>query len=381
MIWIDTQDTFDAAIKRVAEQPTVALDTEADSLHSYFDKVCLIQISIPGEDLIIDPLRKLDFSALGAVLADTRVTKVLHGGDYDLRILNRDFGFTATNLIDTSICAQLLGYEAIGLAALLERYFAVTIDKSHQRADWAVRPLPRVMLEYAASDTRHLIALAQQMREDLLALNRWEWAQEEFERMATIRFTAREDNGEGFRRLKGIAAFDRRTLAIVRALYDWRDALARAADRPPFKIFGNDVIVEVARAKAATADALLDIKALSVAHRKRYGREIVRLVRDALALPEEKLPEKGEPRPWMRDKALESRIARLKDVRDKKAKELKIDPGVLAPRHILTAIATTRDLEQVPLMREWQKRVLGEDLLRVLSTVQSRRWNELPTTK
>jgi ribonuclease D len=367
VIWIDTQDAFDAALQRVAAQATVAIDTEADSLHSYFDKVCLIQISIPGEDLVIDPLRKLDLSAFGAILSNERITKILHGADYDLRILNRDFGFTASNLIDTMICAQLLGYEAIGLAALLERYFALSLDKTHQRADWAMRPLPRVMLEYAATDTRHLIALSAKMREELMAIGRWEWAQEEFARLAAIRFSEKEVNGEGFRRLKGIAAFDRRSLAIARALYDWRDEMARAADRPPFKIFGNDVIVEVARSKAAESEALTEIKALSPAYRKRYAREIVRRVREALALPEEMLPEKSDARTWMRDKALESRVSRLKDIRDKKAKELKIDPGVLAPRHVLTAIATTRDLDQVPAMREWQKRVLGTDLLKVLS--------------
>src|SRR4029077_9847852 len=109
-------------------QPKVGVDTEADSLHSYFDKVCLIQISIPGEDMIIDPLRKLDLSAFGAMLANPNITKILHGADYDLRILNRDFGFTIVNVIDTMICAQLLGYEGIGLAALLERYFAMTVD-------------------------------------------------------------------------------------------------------------------------------------------------------------------------------------------------------------------------------------------------------------
>ncbi len=367
MIWIDTQEALDAAIDRVAAQPTVAVDTEADSLHSYFDKVCLIQISIPGEDLVIDPLRKLDLSAFGAVLADERITKVLHGADYDLRILNRDFGFTASHLIDTMICAQLLGHEAIGLAALLERYFALSLDKTHQRADWAMRPLPRVMLEYAATDTRHLVALAEKMREELIAIGRWDWAQEEFARLATIRFAEKDVNGEGFRRLKGISGFDRQSLAVARALYDWRDEMARAADRPPFKIFGNDVIVEVARAKAAEPEALTDIKALSPGHRKRYAREIVRRVRIALALPEEMLPERSDARSWMRDKALESRISRLKDIRDKKAKELKLDPGVLAPRHVLTAIATTRDLDQVPAMREWQKRVLGPDLLKVLS--------------
>jgi len=370
LIWIDTQHAFDPAMKRVAAQPKVAVDTEADSLHSYFDKVCLIQISSPGEDLIIDPLRKLVLSAFGDVLGFVRIIIVLLGADYDLRILNRDFNFTIANVIDTMICAQLLGYDAIGLAALLERYFALTVDKTHQRADWAVRPLPRVMLEYAASDTRHLIALADQMRDELIAIGRWEWAQEEFARLETIRFAEKDQNDEGFRRLKGINALDRRSLAIARGLYDWRDELARAADRPPFKIFGNDVIVEVARAKAADPEGLNGIKALSPGHRRRYEREILRRVREALALPEEMLPEKGESKQWLRDKALESRISRLRVVRDKKAKELKIDPGVLAPRHVLTAIATSGNLDQVPAMRDWQRRVLGDDLIRALGTRQ-----------
>ena len=119
MIWIDKQPDFDAAMSRVASQKTAAIDTEADSLHSYFDKVCLIQISIPGEDLIIDPLAKIDLAALGPILANPAILKVLHGADYDLRILNRDFGFTISNLINTMVCSQLLGYEAFGLGALL----------------------------------------------------------------------------------------------------------------------------------------------------------------------------------------------------------------------------------------------------------------------
>ena len=366
MNFIDTQDALDAAMQRVAAQPKVGVDTEADSLHSYFDKVCLIQISIPGEDLIIDPLRKLDLTAFGAILANPDITKVLHGADYDLRILNRDFNFTITNVIDTMICAQLLGYEAIGLAALLERYFAIKVDKTHQRADWSMRPLPPAMLAYAALDTHHLIELAGKMREELVAAGRWEWAQEEFARLETIRFTEKDLNGEDFRRLKGINALDRRSLAIAKGLYDWRDSLARKADRPPFKIFGNDIILEVAKAKAATADALNGVKALVPAIRRRYERDILRRVRDAMALAEDALPEKGEPKPWMRDKALETRVSKLKDIRDKKAKELKIDPGVLAPRHVLTAIATTRNLDEVPAMRDWQKRVLGADLMRAL---------------
>jgi len=366
MNFITTQDAFDAAIQRVAAQTKVAVDTEADSLHSYFDKVCLIQISIPGEDMVIDPLQKLDLTAFGAVLADPNITKVLHGADYDLRILNRDFGFTIANVIDTMICAQLLGYEAIGLAALLERYFAITVDKTHQRADWAMRPLPPAMLEYATSDTRHLIELSGKMREELIAVGRWDWAQEEFARLETIRFAEKDLNGEDFRRLKGLNALDRRSLAIAKSLYDFRDSLARKADRPPFKIFGNDIILDVAKTKAATPDALAGIKSLVPAIRRRYERDILRHVKEAMALSEEALPEKGETKPWMRDKALETRVSKLKDIRDKKAKELKIDPGVLAPRHVLTAIATTRNLDEVPAMRDWQKRVLGADLIRAL---------------
>jgi ribonuclease D len=229
-----------------------------------------------------------------------------------------------------------------------------------------MRPLPRVMLEYAATDTRHLLTLAAQLRRELMELGRWEWALEEFARLEAVRFSEKEENAEGFRRLKGIGALDRHSLAIVRSLYEWRDAMARAADRPPFKIFGNDLIVEVARVKPTAMEALAEIKAVSPAYRRRYGSEIVRRVLQALALPEEMLPEKGDGRHWMRDKALELRVSRLKQVRDKKAKELKIDPGVLAPRHVLTAIATTRDLDQVPAMREWQKRLIGSELLQVL---------------
>jgi ribonuclease D len=364
MIFIDRQQPLDEAMQRVAAQPVIAVDTEADSLHSYFDKVCLIQMSIPDEDLIVDPLAKIDLARFGAVLADRNVLKILHGADYDLRILNRDFGYTIANLIDTSICAQLLGYEAIGLAALLERHFGIKLDKSHQRADWAMRPLTRNMLEYAATDTRHLIPLAAKLREELEALGRWEWALEEFARLETIRFE-KEEVEEPFRRLKSLGGLDRRSLAVVQRLYDLRDSLARKADRPPFKIFSNDVILETAKVKPQSAAELEKVKALAASQRSRFGRDIVRLVREALALDEDALPQKAEARAWIRDKALEARINRLKTARDKVAKELKIDPSILAPRHVLTAVAEGGTLE-APSMREWQKRVVGEELLRAL---------------
>jgi ribonuclease D len=368
---IDTQEAFDAAMARVAAQPVVALDTEADSLHSYFDKVCLIQMSIPGEDMIIDPLCKIDIAKFGEILADRAITKILHGADYDLRILDRDFGFTIANLIDTMVCSQLLGYEAFGLAALLDRHFGFKVDKKHQRADWAMRPLPPDMLEYAATDTRHLIALAGRLRDELTALGRWEWAVEEFGRQEQIRFNEKDVDEEPFRRLKGLGALDRRSLAVVRALYDFRDGLAREADRPPFKIFGNDLIFEIARIKPASTQDFNSIKGVSGYHRGRFGRDIVRLVKEAMAIPDEELPEKSESKTWLRDREMEARIDRMKKARDKIAKDLKVDASVLAPRHILVSVAEAQphepaDLDRVPVMRNWQKALLGQALIDAL---------------
>jgi ribonuclease D len=363
MNWIEEQPSLDDALARIGAQPQIAVDTEADSLHSYFDKVCLIQISIPNEDFIIDPLQRIDLKRFGEILADANVLKVFHGGDYDLRIMNRDFGFTVHHLIDTSVAAQLLGYEAIGLAALLDRHFGVKVNKAHQRADWSMRPLPPDMLAYAAMDTHYLIALAAKLREELEALGRWPWALEEFARLENVRYRdTSEDDGEPWRKMKNIGNLDRRSLAVLRDLHQWRDALARKADRPPFKIIGNETLIEIAKTKPANARDLPKTPTLSRYHSERFGRDLVRIVQRGLELAEAELPEKNEPRPWIRDKALEARIERLKRVRDQFAKDLKIDPAVLGARHILSAIATSGTLD-VPNMREWQKGVMGKALL------------------
>ena len=365
MKWIDRQEALQPALERIAAEQVVAIDTEADSLHSYFDKVCLVQISIPGEDFIIDPLARVDLAKFGEILGNPSINKVFHGGDYDLRIMNRDFGFVVKNLVDTSIAAQLLGYPAFGLAALLDRHFGVKLNKVHQRADWSMRPLPPDMLAYASMDTHYLTALADKLREELVALGRWEWALEEFTRLEAVRYREADEDAEPWRKLKSISGLDRRSLAILRDLHHWRDSLARKADRPPFKIIGNDSIIEIAKEKPQTTRELEAVKSVARYHSDRYGRDLLQIVRRALEIAEDELPEKNEPRPWIRDRALESRIERLKKVRDRFAAELKIDPAMLGPRHVLTSVATSGTLD-VPAMREWQKRVIGEALLGAL---------------
>ncbi len=365
MIWIEEQEPLEKAVERMAAQPVIAVDTEADSLHSYFDKVCLVQISADGDDFIVDPLSGISLARFGQVLANPAITKVLHGADYDLRIMNRDFGFTIAGLIDTSVAAQLLGYEAFGLGALLERHFGVKVNKAHQRADWAMRPLPPDMLEYAALDTHYLVALSEKLHRELTALGRWDWALEEFSRLEAIRFRE-SDDAEPWRKMKNLGSLDRRSLAIIRDLHAWRDGLARAADRPPFKILGNEPIIETARARPATIEELSKVKGMSRYHLGRHGRELLAIVRRAMAIPDEELPEKGEAKAWIRDRELESRIDRMKKARDRVARELKVDSAILAPRHVLSAIATTGGLDEVPAMRNWQKRVVGDQLLAAL---------------
>jgi ribonuclease D len=371
MKWIADQAALDAALAHVASQKEFAIDTEADSLHSYFDKVCLIQITAGGEDFIIDPLAKVDLSGLGPLLADPSIRKVLHGADYDLRILNRDFGFELHNLADTMICAQLLGYEAIGLAALLQRHFGMAIDKSHQRADWAQRPLAPDMLAYAATDTRHLQELAAILQRELEALGRWEWAVEEFERLEQIRFAPSQDE-EAWRKVKGCSRLERRPLAAVKRLHAWRDRVARELDRPPFKVLGNEAIIEIATQLPRTPEGLLSVKGLASWHARKWGGELLALVEEVIGLPEEQLPEKVALKPWFRDKEQERLIDALKRIRDRVAVDLRIDPSLLAPKHVLGAVAELdpaqpAQLDAIPAMRRWQRALLGAPLIDALA--------------
>jgi ribonuclease D len=373
MKWIDRQNSLQEALEEVGRQPSIAIDTEADSLHSYFDKVCLIQVTAAGDDLLIDPLAGLDLKPLAAILADRGVRKVLHGADYDLRILDRDFGINIANFVDTMVAAQLLGFPQVGLAALLKKYFDLDVDKSHQRANWAMRPLTPQMVHYATMDTHYLVELAAKLEEELRARGRWEWAEEEFARLEQIRFREPEIDPEAFRRVKGSSKLSRRGLGILSALFSWRDAQARSADRPPFKVLGNDAMLEISTRMPATLEDLAAIKGMPPSLLRRRGSDLVRIVRGVLEIPEEQLPEKTAAKPWIRDNELERRIERLKTVRDRVAAELGIDGAVLAPRHVLASIATLRpqkieELSEVAALREWQKRLLAPGILEVTAS-------------
>jgi len=358
-----------AAVRR---EPRVAVDTEAASFHRYRDRIYLIQISTADRTALIDPLAVADLSPLGAVLADPRIEKTFHDADYDLRVLDRDYGFRAARLFDTRIAAQLAGEPAIGLAALLEKYAGVKLAKEHQKADWSQRPLPPGMLAYAAEDTRHLLALRDALERRLRDLGRLDWATEEFGRLEALRWTGvAEGDTDAYLRVKGAKALPPRSLAAFREVHRWRETVAERDDKAPFRVIGNDSLLAVSRALPATAAELSGLKELPASLARRHGAALLDAVARARALPESDLPRVERSARPPKDPDFDARVERLKAVRNRVATELNIDPGVLCGRTTLEAVARAAPkdragLAQVGELRRWQIHVLGNALLEAL---------------
>jgi ribonuclease D len=371
--YVSTPLQLAALMKRLAREPLVAVDTEAASFHRFVDRIYLIQLSSRRETAIVDPLTAGDMSSLGAVLADPGIEVVFHDADYDLRILDRDYGVRARRVFDTRIAAQLLGEPAIGLAALLGKYLGVRLDKKYQRADWSRRPLTPAMLEYAATDTRHLPALRDRLRAGLEERGRLSWAEEEFGRLEALRWTPPSSNGDAWLRIKGARLLSRRGLALLRELAHWRDAVAAEADRASFRVLPNDLLVALAGAAPATREALEQVPGMPRRLVETRGDELLAAIERGLAVPERELPRlpRGERR--TADPDFEARVERLKVARNAAAQRLALEPGVLCPKGTLEAVARARPtsvkaLETLPEIRRWQIAVLGEEFLRVLAS-------------
>jgi len=366
--WCRETGDLEARLDSLGAGP-LALDTEADSLHHYPEKVCLVQLSFGGIDLLVDPLAGVDLAALEPILEKREVRKVLHGADYDLRILNRDFGLKLYGLFDTMIAARLVGERSFGLAALLEQHFGVALEKKYQRADWSRRPLPQAMEAYAVLDTRHLIPLAELLENRLVELGREGWAAEEFAVLEKVRWNDRADR-ETYRNLKGSGSLERRGLAVLREIVAVRERLARAADRPPFMILLNDSMLSIAREKPSDRRALSRL--LGSRGRGLRGPDSQRLleaVGHALNLPEEELPELTVSRRRRRDGPAQERLRALLGRRETIALELDLEPSILGSRALLEAMLSRASQAQdpggTPGLRLWQWRLLGPELCRI----------------
>ena len=368
---VQSQAALEALFQRFKGEPLLAVDTEAASFHRFLDRIYLLQISSRNETAVVDPLAVESLVPLADVLADPATEIVFHDADYDLRLLDREYGFHARHVFDTRIAAQLLNEPGVGLAALLEKHFGVKLDKRFQRADWSARPLSREMLDYAAADTRYLPQLRDILRAGLEQRDRLSWAEEEFAFLDDLRWTP-PDGEPGFLRLKGAKALKGRELAVLRELFEWREGVAQRSDRATFRVLNNEPMLAMAKAPPTDMAALKAIPGIGSDQADRRGREILAAIQRGLGVPEAELPRIERPARRAYDAAFDARLERLKVARNRLALALDLAPGVLCPNGTLEGIARAnpRDLGALAEVRElhrWQLRELGPELLAVLA--------------
>lgn len=357
--------------RALASAARFALDTEAAGFHRYSDRICLLQVSTDAETFVVDTLAFDPADALRDPLADPARPVLLHGSDYDLRLLDRDLGLEVRSILDTQIAAALAGEAQTGLSALLERYQGITLSKKYQRADWAQRPLTEEQIAYAAADTRSLGALWDLLRGKLEDLGRLHWAEEEFALLEQVGWPTDEEPLDPVTRFAGARKLDPASLEALRAAWGWRDALARERDRAPFRIAEDRVLAEAASGAIASADELASLRGISKTVARTAGDDLLRAVREARAQPASTIapfPRKGGPRTERPTREEEERMDRLKAARNRRADELGLDRGLLVPNAVLMEIArraprSEAELAEVPSLKRWQQEAAGAALL------------------
>lgn len=371
-LYLDTVDAVDRFLAGLSDARAIAIDTEGASFHRFVDRVYLLQLSTDRHEAVIDPLPIGVPTRLGTLLEDRGVEVILHDADYDLRLLHQDYGWRVTNLFDTRVAAQLLGIRAFGLAALLEQFFGLKLDKKHQRADWSMRPLTADMLDYAAQDTRHLLPLRDKLRQQLESKGRWHWAEEEFRRAEGTRWEV-ETEDTSFLRMKGARDLTRRELARLRELVKWRDAIAAELDRATFRVAGNEVLLDLSRLAPTSREGLFSVKGFPRGMSDTRAHEALHAIVRGNEVAEGDLPRFPKAARWDRDPDFDERVSRLKTVRDVAATELDLDPGVLCSRDRMEAVARRNprhvdELAEIPELRRWQAEVLGPQFVKTLAS-------------
>ncbi|MDE2836285.1 MAG: HRDC domain-containing protein [Chloroflexota bacterium] len=355
--FVDEQQALDDAVAVLASSPSVGVDTEADSRHHYPEKVCLLQLSDGARTYLVDTLAGLDYGALGELFLDRAVQKVLHGADFDLRGLHRDFGFTFANCYDTSIAARFAGIERFGLASLLEEVLDVRIPKDQRlrRADWSRRPLENDALSYAASDVTHLPELRSVLHGRVRELGRELWVAEECERLTEVRYTP-PDPDTAWLSVKGSHVLDGRGLAVLKALHDFREAEALRLDRPPAYVLPAQALVYLAAHRTAPIE---DVPGMSATLVRRYGRGIRAAVKAGTSSPPLQRPRPPQPLFPRLTREEAARFTRLKRWRAGLGVDLGVDPSILWPMRSLERLARapgSLDAECASVeVRAWQR--------------------------
>lgn len=364
---ITTQAGLLAVTQRLSQESRIAVDTESNSLYAYREQVCLIQISIPGENYLIDPLVLDDLSPLGPIFYTERIEKVFHAADYDLAVLKRDYGFKCHALFDTMWAARVLGWPKVGLADILEQHFGVHANKRYQRYNWGKRPLDPEALTYAWMDTYYLLELREIQQKELQNKGRWQESKEIFDYLCNNGHIHHPHTlDELFWRIKGMQGLGRQEKKALYRLHIWREKTAEQMDRPPIKVINNERLIKLARVQPHNKTELRNSGILTSHQQRRFGNGVLHALRDSNnQVP---APPSLEERPP--DEVVE-RYHALKAWRKDKAAQRGVDSDVVLPNAVLWHIAQAppeklEDFQEVPGIGPWRQQAYGSEILKLL---------------
>jgi len=352
----------------------IGVDLEADSMHCFLEKICLIQIAGPNQAWLVDPFLINDFSPFSQILENPEIIKVFHGSDFDVRSLDRELSVEIENLFDTEIACRFLNIKARGLGALLKSYFDIDVDKKYQKVDWSRRPLKDEMIAYSVGDVATLVELHDLLKHRLEKIGRLAWAEEEFDLQARVKYESNHLRPL-FKKFKGAGKLDNRSLAVLEHLLEVRLCQAEKKDLPPFKIMSNQSIMTMVQRRPASVEAILKYRALSPKQAGMYGQLCVKAIETALALPHRELPAYPRTRMPRKTSQVLGRIDALKKMREAASRALAMEPGFLINNNMIAAVAADKpssqeDLLQIPGMRNWQVEALGDRIMAAQSRVQ-----------
>lgn len=373
-IYVDTVEGLQECVEALRGSTVVGIDTESDSFFSYTERCCLVQIT--GEDtvdFIVDPLKIDDMSALGPLCADPNVVKIFHGADYDVVSMKRDFGYRFSNIFDTMIAAQATGHDRFGLNDLVQRYFGEKLDKKWQRHDWSSRPLLDAHLDYARRDSHFLPRLREILLVQGEEAGRLDMMEEEFALLQGREWTGRPFSPDSCMKVKGARGLDEVGRKVLRAVYSLREGIAESKNRPPFKVWGNDVLMKVSKDIPTDGDALRKCLGANNHVVRRYADEVVQAVLDGLdddTDPPVPPRPRGPRNPHLPslNREDEPLVLLLKNWRNKTSKEKKLGPGMIVNNTIISQVAalkpeTVEDLKAIADMRNWQRLEWGPALV------------------
>jgi ribonuclease D len=366
---VDTPSLLQNLIKELESQPRIAVDTESNSLHAFRERVCLIQFSTVNGDFLVDPLALEDISPLSSVFANPAIEKIFHASEYDLICLKRDFSFTFKNIFDTMHAARVIGYKAVGLDRLLKEKFEIEMDKRHQKADWAERPLKPDQIHYARLDTHYLFDLRDVLEKELREKDRLTYALEDFAVACQVEVPVHSRMNGSWRRFGARKDVTPRELTVLYELVIARDSIAEKLDRPVFKVVDDDTLLAMARSQPAHK---VDLAAMGLSSKqiKLWGDDLLEAIVRGVNAPFVK----REP-PKVPNDAVLRRLEKLKAWRKKVAEKLEVEPDIVLPKRHLSVLSETPpssegDLESIMVDSPTRFSVYGGQLLKLVGVLK-----------